>query len=75
MIDVYEIIKSINEEKKEKKLHPASALFSEITVAVTAAVKKEINELVKIKRVVYHQTVNSLSFDAVEDKECNGNES
>lgn len=75
MIDVYEIIKSINEEKKEKRLHPTSALFSEITVAVTAAVKKEINELVKNKLVVYHQTISSLSFDAVEDKERNGNES
>lgn len=75
MIDVYDIIKSVNEEKKEKRLHPSSALFSEITVAVTAAVKKEINELVKSKRVVYHQTISSLSFDAVEDKERNGNES
>lgn len=75
MIDVYDIIKSVNEEKKEKRLHPTSALFSEITVVVTAAVKKEINELVKSKRVVYHQTINSLSFDAVEDKERNGNES
>ena len=74
MIDVYEIIKSFNEEKKKKKLHPTSAMLSEITVAVTAAVKKEINELVKSKRVVYHQTINSLSFDAVEDKERNGNE-
>lgn len=75
MIDVYEIIKSINEEKKGKRLHPTSALFSEITVAVTAAVKKEINELVKNKLVVYHQTINSLSFDAVEDKESDGIES
>ena len=75
MIDVYDIIKSVNEEKKKKKLHPSSALFSEITVVVTAAVKKEINELVKSKRVVYHQMINSLSFDAVEDKERNGNES
>lgn len=74
MIDVYDIIKSINEEKKGKRLHPTSALFSEITVAVTAAVKKEINELVKSKHVVYHQTIKSLSFDAVEDKERNGNE-
>lgn len=74
MIDVYDIIKSINEEKKEKKLHPTSALFSEITAAVAVVVKKEINELVKSKHVVFHQTINSLSFDAVEDKERNGNE-
>lgn len=75
MIDVYDITKSINEEKKKKRLHPTSALFSEITVAVTAAVKKEINELVKGNRVVFHQTINSLSFDAVEDKESDGIES
>lgn len=74
MIDVYDIIKSINEEKKKKKLHPTSALFSEITAAVAVTVKKEINELVKSKRVVYHQTINSLSFDAVEDNDSNGNE-
>lgn len=74
MIDVYEIIKSINEEKKKKKLHPTSALFSEITAAVAVAVKKEINELVKSKRIVFHQTINSLSFDAVEDNDSNGNE-
>ena len=61
MIDVYDIIKSVNEEKKEKRLHPTSALFSEITVAVTAAVKKEINELVKSKRVVYHLSLIHIS--------------
>lgn len=74
MMDIYDIIKSINEEKRKRKLYPTSAMFSEITIAVTAAVKKEINELVKGKRVVFHQTLNSLSFDAVEDKERNGSE-
>ena len=75
MIDVYDIIKSVNEEKKKMNAHPTSAPFSEITAAVVIALKNEINELVKGNRVVFHQTINSLSFDAVEDKESDGIES
>ena len=74
MIDVYDIIKSINEDKRKKNIYPTSAMFSEITAAMAVSVKKEINELVKSKHVVFHQTINSLSFDAVEEKERNGNE-
>ena len=75
MIDVYDIIKQINERKKSVHTEPTSALFSEISEKVSKEIKKEINELVKGNRVVFHQTINSLSFDAVEDKESDGNES
>ncbi len=74
MIDVYDIIRSVNEEKRNKNIHPASAVFSEITAAVSAAVKSEINALVAGRRVVYHRTINSLSFDAVGDDGRSGDE-
>lgn len=64
MIDVYDIIKQINERKKSVHTEPSSALFSEVSEEVHKKIKKEINELCKDEKLEFHRTINDLSFDA-----------
>lgn len=64
MIDVYDIIKQINERKKSARMEPSSALFSEVSEEVSKEIKKEINELCKNGKLGFHKTINELSFDA-----------
>lgn len=69
MIDVLEIIKGIISEKAEQKVEPTSALFSEVVNKVTEKAKEEINQLVLDKKLAFHRTINSISFDVIEEKE------
>lgn len=69
MIDVLEIIKEIVADKAERKVNPTSALFSEVVNKVNEKAKEEINQLVLEKKLVFHRTINSISFDVVEEKE------
>lgn len=69
MIDVLEIIKGIISEKAEQKVEPTSALFSEVVNKVTEKAKEEINQLVIDKKLAFHRTINSISFDVIEEKE------
>lgn len=71
MIDVFEIIKEIIADKAERKVNPTSALFSEVVNKVNEKAKAEINQLVLDKKLVFHRTINSISFDIVEEKEEN----
>ena len=69
MIDILEIIKEIVADKSEQKVNPTSALFSEVVNKVNEKAKAEINQLVLEKKLVFHRTINSISFDVVEEKE------
>jgi hypothetical protein len=69
MIDVLQIIKEIVADKVERKVNPTSALFSEVVNKVNEKAKAEINQLVIDKKLVFHRTINSISFDVVEEKE------
>ena len=69
MIDVLQIIKEIVADKAERKVNPTSALFSEVVNKVNEKAKAEINQLVIDKKLVFHRTINSISFDVVEEKE------
>lgn len=71
MIDVFEIIKEIVADKAERKVNPTSALFSEVVNKVNEKAKAEINQLVLDKKLVFHRTINSISFNVVEEKEEN----
>ena len=69
MIDVLEIIKEIIADKAERKVNPTSALFSEVVNKVNEKAKAEINQLVLDKKLAFHRTINSISFDVIEAKE------
>lgn len=68
MIDVKEIIRKISEQKKKDKVYPDYALFSEVQNEVTNEIKKEINRLITDKELIFHRTINSFSFEILDNK-------
>ena len=67
MIDVFEIIKQINKQKKDAHKVPISATFNEVVGEVVAQLKSEINQMVSEQKITYNKTLNSVSFDAAND--------
>lgn len=68
MIDVYEIIKEISAKNKEKCKAPDYATFGDIQTEVTRQLKQEINNLITAKKVRHHRTLNSFSFEVLEEQ-------
>jgi hypothetical protein len=62
MIDVLEIIASIEAEKKSRNIEPSYALMSEITNEVTKRIKAELNRAVADGRLSFNETINSIGF-------------
>ena len=62
MIDVFEIIASIEAEKKSRNIEPSYALMSEITNEVTKRIKAELNQAVADGRLSFNETINSIGF-------------
>ena len=62
MIDVLEIIASIEADKKSRNIEPSYALMSEITNEVTKRIKAELNQAVADGRLSFNETINSIGF-------------
>lgn len=62
MINVLEIIDSIEKEKKAKNIYPSHALMSEITSEATKLLKHDINQLVASGVLSWCETINSIGF-------------
>ena len=62
MIDVIEIISSIEAAKRQKNIAPSYALYSEISAEVSNRVKKELNQGVMEGKIGWNETLNSISF-------------
>lgn len=69
MIDVFNIIKEINDKKVEANILPRSASHNEIMERINEQAKEDINNLVREKKVLFHKTINGLSFEVVDDEE------
>lgn len=69
MIDVYNIIKEINNKNEEANMSPSSASHNEIMERIKEQVREDINNLVREKKVLFHKTINGLSFEVVDDEE------
>ena len=65
MIDVYEIISSIEADKKARNVSPSYALLPEITNEVNKRVKAEINQLVLDRKLTWNSTINSIGFTTI----------
>ena len=65
MIDVYEIISSIEVEKKAQNISPSYALLPDITNEVNTRIKLEINQLVMDGKISWHETINSKGFSTI----------
>ena len=68
MIDVLEIIASIEAEKESKNVFPTHALLPEIMIKVKSEVKDELNRLVSERRLNWCETLNTYGFSTIKDK-------
>ena len=65
MIDVLEVIASIEAEKKSKHIVPSHALLSEIVAEIDKRVRPELNNLVSEGKVSWCETLNSYGFSII----------
>ena len=68
MIDVFEIIASIEADKKARHIEPTYALMSEITNEATRLLKAELNQAVADGKLNWSETINSIGFSIKKDK-------
>ena len=65
MIDVFETITLLQVEKESKNIEPTSILFEEILADVNKQIKEEIRQLCREKKLRFHQTLISVSFEVI----------
>lgn len=63
MIDIFETISLLQVKKEAKNVEPAGVLFEEILADVRNQVKEEIRQLCREKKIEFHKTINSTSFN------------
>ena len=68
MIDVLEIVASIEAEKESKNVFPTHALLPEIMIKVKSEVKDELNRLVSEGKLGWCETLNTYGFSTIKDK-------
>ena len=62
MIDVLEIVASIEADKKSRNVFPSHALFSEIISVVASQVRSELKQGVSDDKLTWCKTINSYGF-------------
>lgn len=65
MIDIFETISLLQAAKEMKCLEPNAVLFEEILVEMRNQVKEEIRQLCREKKIEFHKTLNSTSFNII----------
>ena len=65
MIDVYQTLARLQKQKDEKGIEPAHVLYEQLLLALTSQVRDELRDMCKQKKVVFHKTLNSVSFEIV----------
>ena len=68
MIDVMQIVASIEADKKSRHIEPTYALMSEITNEATILIKAELNQAVADGKLNWSETINSIGFSIKKDK-------
>ena len=68
MIDVFEIIASIEADKESKNVFPTHALLPEIIIKVKSEVRGELNRLVSEGKLNWCETLNTYGFSIKKDK-------
>lgn len=62
MIDIYAILRQIQEEKSKRGIRPAFVTLTEILKRIDDDAIEELRNLVKNKKVKHHETLNSHAF-------------
>ena len=65
MIDVYQTLARLQNQKNEKGIEPAHVLYEQLLLDLTSQVRDELRDMCKQKMIVFHKTLNSVSFEIV----------
>ena len=65
MINVYQTLARLQKQKEEKGIEPAHVLYEQLLLDLTSQVRDELRDMCKQKKVVFHKTLNSVSFEIV----------
>ena len=65
MIDVYQTLARLQKQKDEKSIEPAHVLYEQLLLDLTSQVRDELRDMCKQKKVAFHKTLNSVSFEIV----------
>ena len=65
MIDVYQTIARLQKQKDEKGIEPAHVLYEQLLSDIASQVKNELRDMCRQKLIIFHKTLNSVSFEIV----------
>ena len=65
MIDVYQTLTRLQKQKEEKGIEPTHVLYEQLLLDLTSQVRDELRDMCKQKKVAFHKTLNSVSFEIV----------
>ena len=65
MIDVYQTLARLQKQKDEKGIEPAHVLYEQLLLDLTSQVRDELRNMCKQKKVAFHKTLSSVSFEIV----------
>ena len=65
MIDVYQTLARLQKQKDEKGIEPAHVLYEQLLLDLTSQVRDELRDMCKQKKVAFHKTLNSVSFEII----------
>ena len=65
MIDVYQTLARLQKQKNEKGIEPAHVLYEQLRSDIASQVKDELRDMCKQRKVAFHKTLNSVSFEIV----------
>lgn len=60
---ILDIIQRLSDEKKAKHIVPSAVLYTEISTGLHKTVQDELNAMVKDGVLIFHRTLNSISFE------------
>ena len=64
-IGVYQTLARLQKQKDEKGIEPAHVLYEQLLLDLTSQVRDELRDMCKQKMIVFHKTLNSVSFEIV----------
>ena len=64
-IGVYQTLARLQKQKDEKGIEPAHVLYEQLLLDLTSQVRDELRDMCKQKLIVFHKTLNSVSFEIV----------
>ena len=65
MIDVYQTLARLQKQKEEKGIEPTHVLYEQLLLDLTSQVRDELRDMCKQKKIAFHKTLNSVSFEIV----------